>query len=194
MIISRLALGAMLFAAANAFAAPISYFADLSGPAESPPNASPGVGLALVTIDTAAHTLMVTASFSGLLGNTTASHIHAPTVLPFEGTASVATTTPSFPGFPLGVTSGHFSNTYDLTQASSFRAGFITSEGGTPAAAEAALANYIAQGRAYFNVHTTSFGGGEIRGFLQPVPEPATIFGVSGALGLIVLYRRRRQA
>src|SRR4029077_13146149 len=32
-----------------------------------------------------------------------------------------------------------------------------------------ALFAALAQGRAYFNIHTTAFGGGEIRGFLVPV-------------------------
>src|SRR5437870_1618268 len=81
----------------------------LSGPAESPPNASPGTGFADVFYNDQGHTLQVEATFSGLLGTTTASHIHAPTAIPFAGTAGVATQTPSFVGFPLGVTSG----TYD---------------------------------------------------------------------------------
>jgi hypothetical protein len=40
------------------------YVADLSGPAESPPNASPGTGFAVVDFDNAAHTLHVQISFS----------------------------------------------------------------------------------------------------------------------------------
>src|SRR4051812_6419846 len=81
------------------------------GPSESPPNASPGTGFGTVDYNDVAHTLALNASFSGLLGTTTASHIHAPTLVPFVSTAGVATTTPSFAGFPLGVTSGTFSNT-----------------------------------------------------------------------------------
>src|SRR6187200_3303491 len=49
----------------------------LSGPAESPPNASPGTGTALFTYDDVAHTLALNVVFSGLLGTVTASHIHA---------------------------------------------------------------------------------------------------------------------
>jgi len=45
-------------------------------------------------------------------------------------------------------------------------------------------------GNTYFNIHTSQFGGGEIRGQIEAVPEPATLAGV--ALGLAALARRRR--
>src|SRR5512133_918681 len=79
--------------------------AHLSGPAESPPVDSPGTGFAIVTYDSTAHTLRVQTTFSGLVAGTTASHIHAPVIPPLT-TAGVATTTPTFAGFPSGVTSG----------------------------------------------------------------------------------------
>src|SRR5262245_27755525 len=80
-------------------AASITYFALLSGPAESPPNLSPGTGLARVAVDTVAHLMRVQVTFSGLVGNTSASHIHSATAVPGTGTAGVATTTPTFAGF-----------------------------------------------------------------------------------------------
>lgn len=172
-------------------AAPVTYTASLDGPSESPPNASPGIGFATVIYDPVAHTLNVSASFSGLLGNTTAAHIHAPTALPLTGIAGVATQTPSFIGFPLGVTSGVFNNTFDLTLPSSFNAAFITNNGGTVASAEAALASYLGQNRAYFNIHSTSFGGGEIRGFLVGVPDESSTVALL-IVGLIPLCALRR--
>jgi hypothetical protein len=169
------------------------YTASLSGPNESPPNASPGIGSATVTIDDVLHTMRVQVSFSGLTTPTVASHIHGPTAVPFTGTAGVATTTPTFPGFPLGVTAGTYDNLFDLVSASSYNPSFVTANGGTPAGAEAALLSAIASGRSYLNIHTTQFTGGEIRGFLVAVPEPATwammLLGF-GAIGLSV--RRRR--
>lgn len=152
-----------------------NYYAFLDGPSEFPANASPGTGYASVVYDDIGHTLHVRAWFQGLLGGVTAAHIHAATAVPFAGAAGVATTTPTFSGFPSGVTSGSYDNILDLTQASSFRAGFITASGGTVAGAEAALGGAMANGTSYFNIHTTSFTGGEIRGFLQPVPEPGSI-------------------
>jgi hypothetical protein len=130
------------------------------------------------------------ATFQGLVGTTTASHIHAATTLPGQGTAGVATTTPSFVGFPLGVTSGLFDNTLDLTQAGSWNSAYISANGGSPASAEVALASAIASGEAYLNIHTTNVPGGEIRGFLQPVPAP----GATALLGVgALLFARRRR-
>src|SRR5437870_4926993 len=107
------------------------FVANLNGASEAPPNASPGTGFAEVTIDPVAHTMEVFVTFQDLFGTTTASHIHSPTVVPFTGNAGVATTVPSFPGFPLGVTSGTYLNTFDMTLASSYNPTFLTANGGT---------------------------------------------------------------
>ena len=160
----------------SAEAALITYEADLTGPNESPPNASPGTGYALVDIDTVAETMHVQASFSGLPGTTTASHIHATTAVPGVGIAGVATQTPTFVGFPLGVTSGTYDHLFDLTLASTYRAGFITDNGGTAANAEAALLLAMANGEAYFNIHRkcSPVLPVELRGPVRSWPAPAS--------------------
>jgi hypothetical protein len=170
------------------------YQANLDGPSESPPNASPGTGFALVNFNSIANNLIVHLDFSGLLGTTTAAHIHSPTALPFTGTAGVATATPYFTDFPLGVTSGTYDHTFDMTLLSSWNPAFVTANGGTAAGAEAALGASLAAGTAYLNIHSTVSAGGEIRGFLSPVPVPAALllFG-TGLAGLAGTRLRRKK-
>jgi hypothetical protein len=179
-----------------AHATTISYSATLNGPNESPSNNSPATGFALVRVDDTANVMVVNANFSGLTGTTTASHIHCCTAQPMTGTAGVATSLPSFPDFPLGVTSGSYTETFDLLNANTYNGGFLSSSGGSVEAARLAFLDGLSSGQAYLNIHTTLFPSGEIRGFLSEVsgdvPEPGSIalFGL-GAVGLAALRRRR---
>lgn len=181
----------VVFAATNAMGATFVYECNLSGLQESPPNASPGTGFGRVTMDTTAVTMRVEATFSGLTGTTTASHIHAraDSTTPNGG---VATQTPTFTGFPLGVTAGSYDHTFDMTLTSSYNGSFVTANGGTAAGAWTALLGKMASNLTYLNVHTSTFGGGEVRGDLRLVPEPASMIVLG--LGAVALIRKRRKS
>lgn len=182
-----------LFGGVAAHADPLYFSATLSGPAEDPPNASTGTGSALVGYDADTHALSVHIEFAGLVSTTTASHIHAPTTVSGIGTAGVATQTPSFTGFPLGVKSGAYDHVFDLTLDSSWNTAFITANGGTAAGAEAIFADALLAGKTYLNIHTVDSPRGEIRGFLNRVPDSSATSGLL-LLGLSVLgWIARRQ-
>jgi hypothetical protein len=140
--------------------------------------------------------LSISASWSGLSGTTAVAHIHCCTATPGTGTVGVAVTPGTLIGFPAGVTSGTYDFTVDLTTSTSFTAGFITNfGGGTVDGARLALGQGFADGSAYFNIHTTTFPGGEIRGFIEPVPVPepggAALVGVALLAFVIPVARRR---
>jgi hypothetical protein len=181
--------------ASSAQAAPVFFFATLNGANESPPNGSAATGFADVLFDLDAHTMEVIVSFQGLSAPNTASHIHCCTAVPGVSTAGVATTTPTFTGFPSG-TAGFYDHIFDMTQAGSYNATFLNNaiNLGSTATAEQTLFDGMVAGRAYLNIHSSNFPGGEIRGFLQ-VPEPLSLslFGV-GLAGVAALRRKRKAA
>ena len=81
----------------------------------------------------------------------------------------------------------------------SYNPAFLLANGASTATAEMALTNGLASGRAYFNIHTTAFPTGEIRGFLNvvgtpsAVPEPTSLVLLATGLVGAVTVRRFRQ-
>jgi hypothetical protein len=159
---------------------------------EPVPTGSPGTGTVRVTVT--GTDMRVQTTFSGLVGATTVSHIHCCTALPDQGGAGVATMIPTFTGFPAGVMAGSYDMTFDMSSAASFNPAFVTNNGGTPASAFAALVGGFEAGTAYFNIHTSSFGGGEIRAFLHPIPEPETYALMLLGLGVVGWAAKRRKS
>ena len=188
-VLSVLALVATTGLAAPAFAQ--TYRAVASGPAESPPNGSPGTSL--VTIDIDSSKLMVDMPFSDLTGTATAAHIHCCTADAFTGTSAIAM---PFTDFPTGVHAGSYSMAIPLYEEKSYDPEFLKANGGTVKGAASALVDGINANEAYVNIHTSEFPGGEIRGFIvaAPVPEPAEWGLMAGGLaGLLWMGRRKRR-
>jgi hypothetical protein len=125
--------------------------------------------------------------------NLTNAHIHA------SDTVTISTTAGVVWGF-------HGSPDHDNNPSDEVVTPFVGSPGGvftskwdapegvtTPAPGGlAGQLNRIRTGHAYLNFHTTQNGGGEIRGFLEPIPEPATMLLALLGAATVVLRPRRR--
>ena len=120
-----------------------------SGAQEVPANASPGRGTIVGTYDDVSNTISYTIIFSGLLSPTVAGHFHAPAPPGVNAPVIIG-----YAGFPLGVTSGQYSNTHVITDLQ-----------------ETQLFSSLW----YSNIHTSLFPGGEIRTQIV-LGNPSTTF------------------
>jgi len=167
----------------SAASAAVIYTGTLLGANEVPPSGSGGTGSIVVTLN--GNSLTVNESFSGLTTPAAAAHIHCCGPVGVNEPVAVP-----FTGFP-STTSGTYVMTFDLTLAATYTAAFVTASGGTAAGAEAALIAALNSGQTYANIHDMTFPGGEIRGQLVAVPEPATV-GLL-LLGFTAMLNRARK-
>ncbi|MEO8210372.1 MAG: CHRD domain-containing protein [bacterium] len=118
----------------------------LTGNEEVPPNPSTGVGNISGTYNDDGNTLTFNLVFNGLISPTTAANFYGPA--PAGSKAGIQV---SFVGFPVGVSSAGYSNTYTLTdpQEQDFLSGLW-----------------------YVNIETSSFPNGEIRAQLEKSTNP----------------------
>ena len=125
------------FSVSPALAETLHFKASLSGPAETPPTDSKGVGTVDATYDDATKTLGWTINYSGLTGPAVAAHFHGPAA---AGTAA-----------PVEV---------PLT-------GSLDSPIKGSATLTDAQAKDLTSGMMYFNIHTAAHKPGEIRGQME---------------------------
>ena len=139
------------------------------------------MGVGDVSITLSGTTLTLLGSFSGLSMPASAAHIHGPSLPISQGgpPAGVAVLYPLGGVVTLGSTAGTISGTVNL----------VAGTGGFTLAQQLDQLN---GGLWYVNIHDSTFPGGEIRGQILPVPEPATwALGGLGVLGLLALKRRK---
>ncbi|HEY9909213.1 MAG TPA: CHRD domain-containing protein [Thermosynechococcaceae cyanobacterium] len=170
-------------------AASFTFSGPLSGAQEAPaPNNSPATGsfLATLTGEPEQWTFNYQVSFQNLTGLFRDGHIHlggrgvsGPVVHPLDGVPALVAARV---------------NTGSLT-------GEWTSAEVPATATPAAVFQRFLAGQYYFNVHSTTFPGGEIRGQIEnpttsaAVPEPVTTVGllVAGAIGAAARRKKAKQ-
>jgi hypothetical protein len=172
--------------AANALGHHFRFTAFLTGLAESPANNSPGSGHVVLTLDVDEGIMEVETTFADLIGTATEVHVHAPTAAVGSGTAGPATQLPSLAEFPAGVTDGEYAHEFDLLQAETYNPAFYSASGGTVGDALGAFFNALDAGKAYFDIHSSAYPDGEIRGFLSYVKGDYNDNGVVDAADYVL--------
>ena len=128
-----------------------------------------GTGLSTIRILEPSNQMKINIAFSGMTGSATRAHVHGPTAAAGVGNAGVMSVVPSFPDFPVGYPNGTYQGTFDLLASTTYNPSFIAANGGTASGARSAFLAALADGKAYLNVHTTTFPAGEIRGFYAEI-------------------------
>lgn len=163
-------IAAAMVASAGVVQAQTTLIAFLTGAQEVPSRATPAFGNGTVVLNAARTQITLNLTFSGLLTPFSIAHIHE---APFGVNGPVRFDFGSQVVLGAGGTSGVLTNAvFNINEVQ---------------------ATALLAGNMYFNVHTQGFPGGEIRGQLNVVPEPASMALLAGGLaGLAVFARRRR--
>ena len=136
-LISTLAIVLSVFAFKNSNATMYSINLTLNGSKVVPPVSTVGSATMTGTYNDVTNELTFTINFVGLQGVTLGAHLHGPAT-----TTENAGTLVNLTGFPLGVTSGSYSNTFTL---------------------EPFIESILQQGRMYVDIHTAFAFNGEVR-------------------------------
>lgn len=135
-----------------------------------------GTGFGTITLTGTTITLNDIA-YSGLSGDQTVSHIHGPAA-PGVGAGVLYDLGPYLTGTG---SSGSFSGSFSLVDDANGR-GFTVAQ----------QLDQLNAGDWYVNVHSSTFGGGEIRGQITLVPEPSVVaLAIVGGLALVIRRRSK---
>lgn len=136
----------------------------LNGSQEVPANGSQTTGMAMGTYNQATKVLQIAVTSTTFTSNIRFGHIHQAAVGVNGGIIFHLTNTG-------GSRDWVSDDTFTLTVAQ--ETAFLT-------------------GNYYVNLHTDTFPGGEIRGQLNPVPEPASLIALGAGLVGVAIRRRKR--
>ncbi len=128
------------------------YTVTLSGAQEVPPNGSPATGTGSVELNGAETLIAARLSWSGLTANATMAHIHGP-----AGPGVNAGILFGFAGVPAATTGSIPTQVFPIT---------------------AAQVAQLKAGQFYFNVHSGTFPGGEIRGQIVDTVTPTCSYTI----------------
>ena len=154
---------AFAFLPSVAGAETFTYQAFLTGSQETPPTLSPAFGLGAVALSPNQTQITVDLTWSGL----TATAISANIRNGAEGVAGPIVFT--LTGVPVATSGSITQQVFSITPTQ---------------------LGYLQSGDLYFSIPDSAFSGGEIRGQIEPTPEPATLSLL--ALGGLALLRRSK--
>jgi hypothetical protein len=132
----------------------VTFKATLAGTNEVPANTSPAIGTFVATLDTSTNLFTYDVTYSGLSSNVTLGHIHGPAVPGQNAGTTINFGTLAGGTFITGATSGTAHGSTTLNAATPITSGMNGDS----------LKKLLFAGLTYANVHTTIYGGGEIRG------------------------------
>lgn len=158
----------------------------LTGSQEVPPAITPATGSGTFTLN-ADNTFTFEVTYFGLIRGLTVAHIH--------GSATPGVGLPgSNAGVLVNIVGGAIPPGISATPGAGSTSGTLL---GSNVAASPTFLSALALGQTYFNIHSSAFPGGELRGQIpaisSPIPEPGSVLLMLGGLAVLAAGIRHRR-